>query len=235
MQATTNATLSLFPHQLWTMSPEALMLSPVHLSLEGNYFKLTYSTESTHTLMSGTEVIWGLQSDSEDDSTTITRVISILATVLIAVICCGCTALCVCKLWHHIKSVSLYDRVTPALILQRGFSRIDQSAMLVSDGSIDNAMPRETFQRSLLEVGDAICTICLDEYELTRIRTGTDIRKLPCKHVFHALCIEEWLKSPQNAPNCPLCKCNPFQPVTSSGLSSPLEVSEGSSMPLHLV
>jgi hypothetical protein len=211
------------------------MHSPVYLALEGNYFKLTYNTESTHALMSGAEVIWGLQSDSEDDSTTITRVISILATVLIAIICCGCTALCVCKLWHHIKSVNVYDRVAPTPILQRGFSRIDQSAMLVSDGSIDSAMPRETFQRSLLEVGDAICTICLDEYELTRIRTGTDVRKLPCKHVFHALCIEEWIKSPQNAPNCPLCKSNPFQPVTSSGPSSPLEVSEGSSLPLHLV
>lgn len=161
----TNATLTLFPHQLLILPPQSLLISPLRVPLEGNYFKITYSTGSTHFAMAGAEVIWALLPES-DESSTITRIISILATVLIALICCGCSALCVCKLWRHIKAVSLYDRggrVAPTL-LSRGFTHIDQSVILVSDGSLDLAMPRETFQRELLEVGDAVCTICLDEY-----------------------------------------------------------------------
>ena len=162
--AVTNATLAMFPHQLLILPSESLGMSPLRVPLEGNYFKLAYSTGSTHTVMSGTELTWAISPDN-DDTSALTRIISILATVLISVICCGCSALCVCKLWRHIKAVNVYDRVriAPIALMQRGFSRIDQSVILVSDGSLDMAMPRETFQRGLLEVGDAICTVCLDE------------------------------------------------------------------------
>ena len=43
-----------------------------------------------------------------------------------------------------------------------------------------------------------ICTICISDYS-----KGDMVHELPCKHVFHAQCIEEWIKY---KPECPLCK-----------------------------
>lgn len=44
------------------------------------------------------------------------------------------------------------------------------------------------------------CMVCLSEFE-----TGEEVRKLPCNHVFHASCIDEWLR---RCTDCPICKAN---------------------------
>lgn len=36
------------------------------------------------------------------------------------------------------------------------------------------------------------------------------VRKLPCKHLFHAKCIEDWFVGRVTRPKCPLCKFSPF-------------------------
>ncbi|ETM97268.1 hypothetical protein PPTG_20392 [Phytophthora nicotianae INRA-310] len=45
-----------------------------------------------------------------------------------------------------------------------------------------------------------ICPICLIDFE-----DGEDVRNLPCKHIFHVACIDEWLK---RNTSCPMCKSN---------------------------
>lgn len=42
------------------------------------------------------------------------------------------------------------------------------------------------------------------------MQPGTVVRKLPCKHIFHDLCVVAWLGSRGGAPHCPMCKANPF-------------------------
>ena len=42
------------------------------------------------------------------------------------------------------------------------------------------------------------CTICITEFN-----DGEELRKLPCKHIFHPQCVDTWLV--QNS-HCPVCK-----------------------------
>ena len=47
---------------------------------------------------------------------------------------------------------------------------------------------------------DSCCSICMD------IFTKTDVaKKLPCGDVFHANCIDKWLKQENRCPNCRFC------------------------------
>ncbi|XP_021299775.1 probable E3 ubiquitin-protein ligase HIP1 [Herrania umbratica] len=42
------------------------------------------------------------------------------------------------------------------------------------------------------------CVICLEE-----LKVGSDASRMPCSHIFHGDCIEEWLKQ---SHYCPLCR-----------------------------
>jgi len=44
------------------------------------------------------------------------------------------------------------------------------------------------------------CMVCLAEFV-----EGEEVRKLPCGHIFHAGCIDEWLR---RCTDCPICKAN---------------------------
>lgn len=44
------------------------------------------------------------------------------------------------------------------------------------------------------------CMVCLAEFE-----DGEPCRRLPCRHVFHTGCVDEWLR---RCTDCPICKAN---------------------------
>ncbi|CAJ1442027.1 unnamed protein product, partial [Effrenium voratum] len=44
------------------------------------------------------------------------------------------------------------------------------------------------------------CMVCLEDFELS-----VPCRRLPCNHVFHQRCIDEWLR---RCTDCPICKAN---------------------------
>eukprot|EP00928_Gymnodinium_smaydae_P057631 TRINITY_DN4084_c0_g1_i1.p1 TRINITY_DN4084_c0_g1~~TRINITY_DN4084_c0_g1_i1.p1 ORF type:complete len:466 (+),score=92.11 TRINITY_DN4084_c0_g1_i1:114-1511(+) len=59
----------------------------------------------------------------------------------------------------------------------------------------------------------AQCMVCLSDFS-----HGEEVRRLPCRHVFHAGCIDEWLRRCQE---CPICKSNVGGAITASSASGP--------------
>lgn len=160
----TNATLPFLPHILSTLSPDSLKTSPVFLHIRGNYIVLTYSTASSSHQMSGIRIDWKIETESHDSDSTVTRAVSIIATVLIIAICCGCSALCLCRLCRQIKSHQIYQRtVLPDQTILRSFSRIDPMLINVSETYDISAIPKEVYDRKQTEGGETVCTVCLEK------------------------------------------------------------------------
>lgn len=61
------------------------------------------------------------------------------------------------------------------------------------------ALPSRNYKAS--EERDTTCAICVEDY-----RNGERVKELPCKHIFHPVCIDEWLIN--HSSLCPLCKEN---------------------------
>ncbi|EEC74180.1 hypothetical protein OsI_09301 [Oryza sativa Indica Group] len=67
--------------------------------------------------------------------------------------------------------------------------------------SVVNSLPCKSYKKQTAQCSDDMeqCHICLTEYE-----DGDQIRSLPCKHEFHLLCVDKWLKEVHRV--CPLCR-----------------------------
>jgi len=57
------------------------------------------------------------------------------------------------------------------------------------------------------------CPICLEDFQ-----KGQKQRLLPCSHVFHATCVDEWLTTRRSV--CPICKQDPTSDTTTSSPNS---------------
>ncbi|ONK77474.1 uncharacterized protein A4U43_C02F6910 [Asparagus officinalis] len=67
-------------------------------------------------------------------------------------------------------------------------------------GSLVKAMPSVRFTCALEDnCTSSTCAICLEDYS-----TGERLRILPCRHMFHAICVDSWLTSWRTF--CPVCK-----------------------------
>lgn len=62
-----------------------------------------------------------------------------------------------------------------------------------------NALPVKVYRKK--DGVEDNCAVCVDEIE-----DGESVKKLPCGHVYHAQCIDEWLTNYSSL--CPLCKYN---------------------------
>ncbi|CAG5136772.1 unnamed protein product [Candidula unifasciata] len=102
--------------------------------------------------------------------------------------------------------------VTPrGYILARNHTAFDMlqcSVMGATQETIErNTLPHKYKKVETSSAGDADkdsnnhqekCTICLSEFE-----TGEDVRRLPCMHLFHSECVDQWLSTNKK---CPICR-----------------------------
>jgi hypothetical protein len=72
------------------------------------------------------------------------------------------------------------------------------SQVIVVDDSTSN--PDSVLVHKFLPYSQPTCAICLDDFE----SSITEIRELPCGHIFHPECIDVFLGN--NSSLCPLCK-----------------------------
>ncbi len=50
------------------------------------------------------------------------------------------------------------------------------------------------------------CSVCIMDFE-----EGEDLRRLPCLHVFHQACIDQWMTQHRTCPNCRTALCPHYE------------------------
>ena len=191
------------------------------IKIKANYLEVRFSTGTTEASYTGFLLTWSA-SGGGDSNDFLAKVISIIAVTLLVVICCGCCGICFYKLLHNLRRSGRYElasRVAPTLRYDE--VQRDHTVVIFSEENMHTLLPKDKYRKELLEVGEAVCTVCLDEFAL-----NSEVRKLPCKHLFHAKCIEDWLAAQGGVPNCPMYKRNPFQTLMHSRSNSQLMRSE---------
>ncbi|KAI8866867.1 hypothetical protein GQ42DRAFT_127619, partial [Ramicandelaber brevisporus] len=83
--------------------------------------------------------------------------------------------------------------VTPSVVAPEVSVRVE------SDPLASHPIVASSKQNEDNDSNETNCSICIEEFSI-----GDQVRTLPCRHTFHASCIDPWL-STTNA-TCPLCK-----------------------------
>ncbi|BAS77896.1 putative RING-H2 finger protein ATL69 [Oryza sativa Japonica Group] len=89
-----------------------------------------------------------------------------------------------------------------------------------------DALPASEYERPRGGGGDPACSVCLED-----VRGGETVRWLPaCGHLYHAACIDAWLRS---RTTCPLCRSDlsSRRGGTASGRPRPRLVTHESLLP----
>ena len=66
-----------------------------------------------------------------------------------------------------------------------------------NDGDNDGHRAKKAKRDEIPDAFSTACSVCLDDFN-----EGETLRRFSCKHVFHAHCVDEWLKRRPTCPNC---------------------------------
>ncbi|GFQ77804.1 e3 ubiquitin-protein ligase Arkadia [Trichonephila clavata] len=97
---------------------------------------------------------------------------------------------------------------------------VDQRRMGINRGASQNTIERNTLPHKYKKImkcnenEDNLekCTICLCEFE-----DNEDVRRLPCMHLFHIECVDQWLTTNKR---CPICRVDIEDHLKDFGLTS---------------
>ncbi|CAN4111525.1 unnamed protein product [Withania somnifera] len=110
----------------------------------------------------------------------------------------------------------------PRIIFVAEDDEENDDATLGLDQVVINSYPKLVYSKRNGGSGngnDVVCPICLCEY-----KDGEMLRMMPdCKHYFHVMCLDAWLKL--NA-SCPVCRNSPLPTPLSTPLSEVVPLSQ---------
>jgi E3 ubiquitin-protein ligase RNF38/44 len=98
-----------------------------------------------------------------------------------------------------------------------------------NDAAIDSLQSLTISSEQLRTVDNNTCPICINE-----MVEGEQARSLPCKHLFHQSCVDEWLRV--NA-SCPTCRASIYRLGSSaedSGSADVVAAARGYSLPMEV-
>ncbi|KAL0912068.1 hypothetical protein M5K25_018013 [Dendrobium thyrsiflorum] len=109
--------------------------------------------------------------------------------------------------WKN-KNIRAYEHQSDA-VMEAELADVEQGI----DETTLKSFPKVIYGED--EVGsttnDAFCSICLLDYTDAQI-----LRLLPdCRHIFHAGCVDEWLRQ---HPTCPICRSTPLPSISMTPL-----------------
>jgi hypothetical protein len=123
------------------------------------------------------------------------------AKKLVAASEAGCAALVVVQTEGFVFPFEMQDsaqEVGPGV----GSSPIPVIMVNASDGALLSSLASASSQRATASLRiikrERECAICAEEYE-----RGHSVLRLPCRHAYHAACVERWLTSHSS---CPICR-----------------------------
>lgn len=150
-------------------------------------------------------------------------VISLPILLVLCCVCLCCLGFCICAcrreqdVDHQIHDIEERRRTFEQLHRQERLARqeliesilrqlqelqVDLGAQVPLGAAATKRLPKRKYHVGK-EVCDA-CAICVEDFQ-----EGSDVRVLPCDHVFHPKCVDEWLSN--HSSLCPLCKLNVSQ------------------------
>lgn len=150
-------------------------------------------------------------------------VISLPTLLLLCCVCLCCLGFCIRvrrrdqDVEHQIHDIEERRRTFEQLHRQERLARqeliesilrqlqelqVDLGAQVPLGAAATKRLPKRKYHVGK-EVCDA-CAICVEDFQ-----EGSDVRVLPCDHVFHPKCVDEWLSN--HSSLCPLCKLDVSQ------------------------
>lgn len=105
--------------------------------------------------------------------------------------------------------------------VQDSIRLFEHRRMVVNRGASQNTIERNTFPHKYKKIprsgGDSEdnvekCTICLSEFN-----DNEDVRRLPCMHLFHVECVDQWLTTNKR---CPICRVDIEDHLKDFGIAS---------------
>jgi len=107
---------------------------------------------------------------------------------------------------HQFNIYLFSELITTQLAFKIQCSKLSQQEIF------DKAYPKICYKKAIVkgkcldEDASKMCTICFGDFEDNWTK---NLRKLPCGHIFHADCIDQWLR--QGKRTCPFCRRDVFE------------------------